>query len=189
MKATERNFIKRLQNEKEDALDYIVDHYLSLVKGITYHVLSPLKNEGVIEECVNDVFLSIWTNARQFKGKNADDFKKWICTITKFKAIDYYRKISNRCEQATDYIEMEGSTSTEDVLVLSENRAELMSLLEQLEPLDQEIFLMKYFLGFKIDEICERLGLTKSTVNNRLYRGKKKLHQKAENLALGGTLA
>ncbi|WP_110112089.1 sigma-70 family RNA polymerase sigma factor [Bacillus sp. CGMCC 1.16541] len=189
MKATKRNFIKRLQKEKEDALDYIVDRYLPLVKGMTYHVLGPLNNDGIIEECINDVFLSIWTNARQFKGKDADDFKKWVCTITKFKAIDYYRKISKRTEHPTDYIEMEDSHSTEDVLISSENRKEVMSLLEQLDPLDQDIFIMKYFLGYKIEEICDKLDLTKSTVNNRLYRGKKKLYQEATNLALGGNLA
>ena len=46
MKSNEKNFIKRLQRQKEDALEFIVDTYLPLIKGITYKVLSPLENDG-----------------------------------------------------------------------------------------------------------------------------------------------
>ena len=35
MKSTEKNFIKRLKRHEEDALEYIVEQYLPLVKGIT----------------------------------------------------------------------------------------------------------------------------------------------------------
>ena len=91
MKSNETNFIKRLQQQKEDALEYIVDKYLPLIKGITYKVLSPLNNQMVIEECINDIFLSIWNNAKKFNGE-PNDFKKWTCSIAKYKAIDYYRK-------------------------------------------------------------------------------------------------
>ena len=36
MKSNDKNFIQRLQRQKEDALEFIVDHYLPLIKGITY---------------------------------------------------------------------------------------------------------------------------------------------------------
>ena len=91
MKCNETNYIQRLKNHKEDALEYVVDKYIPLVKGTTYKVLAPLKNEWIIEECINDVFLSVWNNSDKFNGNN-DDFKKWIFKIAKFKAIDYYRK-------------------------------------------------------------------------------------------------
>lgn len=40
---------------------------------------------------------------------------------------------------------------------------------------DQEIFLLKYYLGYSNGEIAEIFGLSKSAVENRLYRGKLKL--------------
>ena len=64
MKSNDQNFINRLQRQKEDALEFIVDTYLPLIKGVTYKVLSPLENDGVIEECINDIFL---INLEQFK--------------------------------------------------------------------------------------------------------------------------
>lgn len=91
MSCNETNYIKKIKKGKEDALEFIVDKYLPLIKGVTYKILNSIKNQGIIEECINDIFLSIWNNAKKFSGKECD-FKKWICTIAKFKAIDYYRK-------------------------------------------------------------------------------------------------
>ena len=48
--------IKRLQSGKEDALDYIVDRYLPLIKSVVQQVLRPIQREELIGECVNDVF-------------------------------------------------------------------------------------------------------------------------------------
>lgn len=70
MKCNENNYIKRLKKRKEDSLEFIVDKYLPLVKGLSYKILSPLQNEGIIEECINDIFLSVWNNSEKFTGEN-----------------------------------------------------------------------------------------------------------------------
>ena len=53
-----------------------------------------------------------------------------------------------------------------------EDREELLKLINQLEPLDQKVFIMKYLLGMKTEEIGDKLGLTRATIDNRVYRGK-----------------
>ncbi len=184
MKSNEENFIKRLQRQKEDALEFVVDTYLPIIKGITYKVLIPLKDQGIIDECINDIFLSIWSNSKKFKG-NSTDFRKWICTIAKFKAIDYYRRTSKEVEFSSEHMDLNVDLSAEDELILLEDRTELIELINQLEPVDREIFVMKFFLGFKTDEIAKKLALTNTSVDNRVYRGKKKLYQKVTTLKLG----
>lgn len=186
MKSNEKNFIQRLQRQKEDALEFIVDKYLPLIKGVTYKVLSPLKNDGVIEECINDIFLSIWNNSKKFHG-DSTDFKKWICAIAKFKSIDYYRKANKKVEVTSNYMDLDPEKSAEDELIMMEDKAELIKLINILEPLDRDIFIMKFFLGLKTEEISTKLGLTKAAIDNRIYRGKKKLYNKATNLNLGGS--
>jgi RNA polymerase sigma-70 factor, ECF subfamily len=187
MKCNETNYIQRLQRQKEDALEFIVDKYLPLVKGIAYKILSPLQNDGIIEECVNDIFLSIWNHSRKFHG-DATDFRKWICKIAKFKAIDYYRKKSSKKEFSRDIVEATVEKSAEDELLIMEDKSELIQLINQLDTVDREIFIMKYFLGLRTDEISDKLGLTESSISNRIYRGKKKLHTKAAKLDIGGNL-
>lgn len=184
MTSNEENFIKRLQRQKEDALEFVVDTYLPIIKGITYKVLIPLNDQGVIDECINDIFLSIWSNSKKFKG-DSTDFRKWICTIAKFKAIDYYRKANKEVEFSSEHMDINANLSAEDELILSEDRTELIRLINQLDSVDREIFVMKYFLGFKTDEIAKKLALTNTSVDNRVYRGKKKLYQKVTTLELG----
>ncbi|MBO1624581.1 sigma-70 family RNA polymerase sigma factor [Bacillus arachidis] len=187
MKSNEKNFIKRLQRQKEDALEFIVDIYLPLIKGITHKVLVPLQNDGLIDECINDIFLSIWNNAEKFHG-DSDDFKKWIAAIAKFKAIDYYRKANKKIEIISDEFNLSMEKSVEDELIIMEDREELIKLINQLDPVDQKVFMMKYLLGLKTEEIGEKLGLTRAAIDNRIYRGKKKLQQNAMNISLGGSV-
>lgn len=187
MKSNEKNFIQRLQRQKEDALEFIVDTYLPLVKGVTYKVLSPLANDGIIDECINDIFLSIWNNSKKFHG-NSTDFKKWIYAIAKFKAVDYYRKASKNVALSPNYMDLNAEKSAEDELIMMEDRAELTQLINLLEPIDRDIFIMKFFLGLKTEDISAKLGLTKASIDNRIYRGKKKLYKKAANLNWGGSI-
>ncbi|QED46616.1 sigma-70 family RNA polymerase sigma factor [Cytobacillus dafuensis] len=187
MKSNDENFIHRLQQQKEDALEYIVDRFLPLIKGVTYKVLSPLGNDGVIDECINDIFLSIWNNSRKFQG-DSTDFKKWICAIAKFKSIDYYRKASKPNDFTSNYMDINAEKSAEDEFITIEDKNEIIQLINQLEPIDRNIFIMKFFLGLKTEDISTKLGLTKASIDNRIYRGKKKLNQKASKLNLGGSL-
>ncbi|MGF7045635.1 RNA polymerase sigma-70 factor (ECF subfamily) [Paenibacillus sp. DS2015] len=184
MKSNDTNFIRRLQRQEEDALEFIVDKYLPLIKGITHKVLAPLNNCGVIEECINDVFLAIWNHSKKFNG-DTHDFRKWICAIAKFKSIDYYRKASKEIEFSSDYMDLNTGKSAEDELILQEDRTELIRLINHLEPVERDIFIMKFFLGLNTKDISLKLGLTKAAIDNRIYRGKKKLNKNAITPMLG----
>ena len=72
MKLNDKNFIKKLQKGKEEALEWTYDKYIPLVKSIVCKVLMKFDDNGVIEECINDVFLSVWNNCSKF----------WMYTIT-----------------------------------------------------------------------------------------------------------
>lgn len=185
MKSNSKNFIRRLQKQKEDALEFIVDAYLPLIKGITYKVLSPLGNEGIVDECVNDIFLSIWDNADKFRG-DATDFRKWICAVAKFKSIDYYRKAVKQVEFTSEHMDLNAEISVEEELIKMEDKTELVKLINQLEPVDRDIFLMKFFLGYKTAEISRKTGLSITAIDNRVFRGKKKLSKEAMDLNRGG---
>jgi RNA polymerase sigma-70 factor, ECF subfamily len=183
MKSNEKNYIKRLKAGHEDALDYIIDNYLPLVKGTIYKVLGQFKDEGFIEECINDVFLSVWNNAKKFQG-DTENFKQWLFAISKSKAIDFYRKKIKTAEMILDAIEISDESSIEDEIIIRESENELLHLINGLEPMDREIFILKFFLGYKSHEIALKLNTTKASVDNRIYRGKKKLKEKVLSLKL-----
>ncbi len=176
MKSTQFNFILRLKKQKEDALEYIIDVYMPLVKTITTKILHNKKRSD-IEECVNDVFLSVWENSKQFQGE-PEDFKKWISMIAKYKAIDRYRRAEKQqtVEQPDILLnEKASSQQTELQLMRIEDKNEILFALSQFSELDRHVFIMKYYLDLSNIEIADSLGITKAAVDNRLYRGKKVL--------------
>lgn len=183
MKTNENNFIKRLQRDKEEALEWVYDRYVPLVKTVVQKVLSRFNDYGMIEECINDVFIAVWKNSKSFVG-DEKKFRNWICSIARFKAIDYYRKIVKKSEDILDEVDIIEKDTIEDEIVLAENKKELELLLNSLDEVDRKIFIMKYFLGFKSEEISEELNLTKASINCRIYRNKKKLKINAVKLGL-----
>lgn len=183
MRANDSNYIKRLKSRKEDAMEFVVDKYLPLVKGVTYKVLSSTYNEVAIEECINDVFLSVWENISKFNGDDKE-FKSWICAIAKYRAIDYYRKASKNLEIAVDKIDEGQSNSAEEEVIIKEDKNEVMKLIDTLEPMDRDIFIMKFFLGEKNEDIARKFNVTKAAIDNRVYRGKKRLREGRDKLGM-----
>lgn len=174
MKITSENFIKHFKKGREQALEYVIDEYMGIIKAITYNSLKSYNDHQLIEECISDTFLGAFENARQFTG-NQEDFRKWICTIAKFKAIDKQRKIASTplvTEVEDNQIEVK---SAEEEFLSQSSTEELLKMMMTLEQVDRDIFTMKYFLNMKNKEIAQHLGVTKASVDNRLYRGKKRL--------------
>lgn len=171
------DFIARLKRRDEQALDYLVDTYMPFLKGICQHVLLKSCGFHIAEECLNDVFMTIWQRAGKFEG-NQDDFRKWAGTLAKYKAIDVYRKQQKlqQREAVTDEVCNEGrSHDTENAVLKNESRNEMLYRLHELPEADRDLFLMKYYLDLSNGEIAKALGITVSAVDNRLYRGKRKL--------------
>ena len=177
MKSTPTNFIDRLKKQKEDALDFIIDAYLPLVKGVVKKILAT-QHAHDVDECINDVFLSVWQNANQFQG-DATEFKKWIGMITKYKAIDRYRQLKKQAsrENGEEMMDQQSAFLTDQKILAKEQKNELLFALSQLAELDRDIFIMKYYLELSNSDIADALGLTKAAIDNRLYRGKKELAQ------------
>lgn len=190
MKTDQTNYIRSLKNGREEALEFVMDEYFPLVKGIVTHILLPLERRELAEECISDVFLSVWHNAQKFKGESEADFRKWLCAIAKYRAIDFYRREKKRLEipssgkESMDIFPPE--ESAEEHVLLKESIRELEKLLNLFSPVDRNILIMKFFWGMSSEEISTKLGLTKSAVDNRIYRGKKQLVKGVVSFGDGG---
>ena len=171
------DFIARLKRQDETALDYLIDTYMPFLKGVCQHILAKSCGHHIAEECLNDVFMTIWRRADQFEG-DQQDFKKWVGTLAKYKAIDTYRrhvKLQQR-EAVSEDVRNDGRDhDTEDAVLKKESRNEMLYRLHELPEADRDLFLMKYYLDLTNSEIAAALGITVSAVDNRLYRGKRKL--------------
>ena len=187
MKINEHNFIVLLQAGKEEALDYVIDHYLPLIKGVIVKTLGPLNKNDLCTDCYNEVLLLIWKNAKKFTGE-PNDFKKWVCVIAKYKAVDFIRTELRKKENLSLQSDFSADELTYQNNMLLEEHENIYAILSKLKLVDQKIFIMKYLLDFDSEEIARQLHMTKSAIDNRLYHGKKKLKKSLGGIQIEETI-
>lgn len=176
MRINDTNFIKELKRKNPKSLDYVIDIYAPLIKGIITRELKSLGDEGLIDECMSDVLMGVWSNIEGFNGDN-NKFKSWIGAISKFKAIDYYRKYSKVFNNEAIDENITTGRSTEEYFMEELENNKLISIIEGFDEPDRSIFVRRFLLGEKSKSISETLGLTVSNINIRISRGKEKIRK------------
>lgn len=176
MKINENNYITELQKHNEKALLYVIDRYGGLLNSIIAKHLYALKDYR--EECLNDVFLSIWDNICCFDAKK-NSFKNWIAGIARYKSIDYLRKyIKEREFQDIDRMMIAVEDTTAADILNREISDEVNMMLSCLKPRDRELFLKLFYEEKDIAEVAEETGQKKEVLYNRLSRAKRQIRQK-----------
>lgn len=181
LKINETNLPEQLKHKNAKALDYLVNTYSNLLYKVIYNILNSYGEKGLVEECLNDVLLSIWNNSGMFSG-TPEKFVHWICVIAKYKAIDYQRRLAkDRITVDIDNYTITSDLSTEDKVLANEKRKELLECINQMDETDKRIFIMRFYLGENINEIASKLRVSRNVIDTRISRGKKLLKEKFQS--------
>ena len=164
---TDDKVIRRLRSGDEKAIAMVMDKYSRMLWKCAAQILSP--SEEDIEECVADVFISLWQKPEQY-DESRGKLSTYLCTMVKNKALDRLRLIRARKEESVDQIP-ETATAADN----SEDGYDLEQCLDRLTDEDREIVKRRYYHDQKPAEIAKDMGMNKKKVENRLFRSKKKL--------------
>jgi len=175
LKVNEKNFIKKLRKKDEKALIYVIDNYGWLLKKIINKYLFNL--EDYKEDCLNEVFLSIWNNIESF-DENRSTFQNWICVIAKYKSIDYLRKYLEKSK--TEDID-ELNISEEPKKLELEIKEEFEELISPLKEKDKAIFRKIFYDDISYEDTAREFNMSKQAVYKRVSRGKGKIKEYVEN--------
>jgi RNA polymerase sigma-70 factor (ECF subfamily) len=119
------------------------------------------------EDLLQDTFMSALRNAVQY-DKNRS-FLSWLFGIAHKRAIDYFRhvKVENDNVHNTERSMGTRLDAPDSVLDKSNIRGVIMEALEQLEPLQREVFMMREVGDMSFKDIAR---LTNSPLNTALGR-------------------
>ncbi|MDB8789536.1 sigma-70 family RNA polymerase sigma factor [Romboutsia sp. 1001216sp1] len=163
--------IKYIRKSKEEGMEMLIDSYRGLITSVIRRHLGVLINYE--EECVSDVLLSIWDSIKSF-DKSKNDFKNWVCAISKYKAIDYKRKYISKIE-TTDISQELYYIDTD--LMKAEIEEEIKEILSHLNDKDRELFIKHYLEGESLESIAVKNNAKVSNLYNRLSRGRKRIRE------------
>jgi RNA polymerase sigma-70 factor (ECF subfamily) len=162
-----------------DAISALYDRYNRLVYSLAYHIV---KDGGIAEEIIQDVFTRVWEKAETYRPEQAK-VSTWISSITRYRAIDVLRKQSVRPELKSitwddvPLSEIPHSDSHEGQLESISMREEVSSAISQLSIEQRQALNLAYFHGLTHREISEFLDEPLGTVKTRIRSGMKKLRQ------------
>ena len=143
--------------------------YRKISKAYAYGILH---DWNMADDVSQDVLYKMY-NMR--KGLNVDNEKMMYSLIRRSsvnKAMDYKKKSSSRHE----------FVCTEDIsVILRKEKKEFMYMVlerfREEQPLNYEILIQVKYLDIPVEIVAEEFGLTKSGVNNRIYKAKRWLKE------------
>lgn len=155
-----------------EAFEVIYKAHAGFVYNVAYRVLY---NKQDTEELVQEVFLNIYRNLKNFRFQSS--FKTWVYRITANCAINYSKKMSREREKQKKYyqninpwqIAVEPATE-------NESHEEIIGLLLKTLGTDQRMCLvLRDIEGLSYREIAKTLKIGINTVRSRLKRAREKL--------------
>ncbi len=185
MKITEENLIQQLNNRNSKAIEYLINNYAKSMYALATRILGGIVHSEEIEECVSEVFASVWENTHRYDEEKGS-VKTWLLVLTKYCALNYRRKALKNMEteelQEGDFLQ----ETVESEIVSKESMREILSAINELPEVDRSIFYRRYFLYESIESIAQRLKMTRSAVDTRLWRGRNILKVKLSRIQREG---
>lgn len=149
--------------------------------GLCYYVASNiLGRHEDSEECVNDVLLALWNAIPPAHPENLPAF---IAKLARNRAAAKRRDMKSRGRGEVTVVGDESLLFLDDGTdLLSEFEAKRMGrvISEYLQRLDgdqRDIFVLRYFLGMKLEDVARQTGFSLGKVKMSITRTKKKLEE------------
>lgn len=127
------------------------------------------------EDLTAEAFLRAWKSRHQFEG-DAEKAIGWLLRIARSLVIDDYR----RTARATRHLptDPESEPTPEQITIHDEQRRFLFALLTDLPDEQREMVILRYQLGWRVNEIAQHLGTSENNVSVSLHRTLAKLREK-----------
>lgn len=169
---TDKDLTQQFLSSPQTMLADVVKHYSAYVYKIVLTRLADTVTKQDIEEAVSDVFVKLYTAAKQ--GVKIRSVGAYLSVIAQRHCIDLFRKSTSK-SQDIPLDEIEDMQSEQDVFAQSSE--ELTEAIKALGEPDTQIFIRRYFFGQRNKDIAKELGMNTAAVNKRISRGLQKLRK------------
>ena len=159
------------------ALEALYDRYGRAAYSLARRILT---EETLAQDVVQEVFLSLWRDARRFDAGRGT-VATYLLSMTHHRAVDVVRREENlrRWRTSDEGLELEPDPKArvEDEVEASERRAEVRAALGELPAAQREALLLAYFGGYTQREVAALVGVPLGTVKTRMAAGMRKMKE------------
>lgn len=127
------------------------------------------------EDLTAETFLRAWKARYQFQGE-IDSAIGWLIGIAKRLVIDDYRRAARANRNSPTDVNSE--STPEQTAIQQEQQKLLFRLLADLPDEQREILILRYLLGWRVNDIAQHIGASENKVSVSLHRILSKLREK-----------
>ncbi|WP_353957177.1 sigma-70 family RNA polymerase sigma factor [Enterococcus sp. FZMF] len=171
-KVQDEEIIERIKKKDYAGLEELLAVYGDSMLRTIHSVLSQPHEVSERQDVANKVFYEVWQKIAAYQPERSR-LITWLLLISRSRAIDHKRKL-NKCSLEEKPVD-EQELAIEESPLTKEN---FLGFIEDLESLDQRIFLLYYFYQESPETIAEQTDLNVSAIYNRLSRGRKRLKER-----------
>jgi RNA polymerase sigma factor (sigma-70 family) len=159
------------------ALEALYDRYGRAAYSLARRILT---EETLAQDVVQEVFLSLWRDARRFDAGRGT-VATYLLSMTHHRAVDVVRREENlrRWRTSDEGLELapDPKARVEDEVEASERRKEVRAALAELPAAQREALLLAYFGGYTQREVAALVGVPLGTVKTRMAAGMRKMRE------------
>ena len=154
--------------------DYVFNYYYSSLCAFSMHYL---KDRNAAEDLVQDFFVAFWIETPNLRINTS--LRSYLFTGIRNRCLDFYKhqKVADKYKSYIFLNAENEDNSYEHYLAEYELRQTIEKSLSKLSPRCQEIFRLNRFEGLSNQEISERLGISKRTVELQISNSLKVLRK------------
>ena len=160
-----------------DALEALYERYGRAAYSLARRILT---DETLAQDVVQEVFLSLWRDARRFDAGRGT-VATYLLSMTHHRAVDVVRREEKlrRWRTSDEGLELEPDPKArvEDEVELAERRTEVRTALAELPTAQREALLLAYFGGYTQREVAALVGVPLGTVKTRMAAGMRKMKE------------
>ena len=160
------------------------EEFLELYRQMLAVAISKMKNRADALDVVQEAWLKIFIKRDSLRDPNK--LAQWAKTIVSNTANTAIRRKMVYQDILREQVETIYANVREAAIDRHMERQELLHLIDRLEKDTRNMFLLKFYCGWKDEEIADALGLPVGTVKARIHRGKKQLRSWMEGAGLPG---
>jgi RNA polymerase sigma-70 factor (ECF subfamily) len=163
--ATDLSVLRRVADKDRRAFAELFENYHPRLFRFLFRLT---RSHGVAEEITNDVLLTLWQDAGDFRGESR--VSTWVFGIAYRQALKHFRKHRIVFEPLDDQnlpvCEFDSRLEQEDWVRRG---------IHALPPKQKLTVMLVYFLGLSCAETATATGVPESTVKTRMFHARQKL--------------
>lgn len=167
----DKDLLQQITGGNEKAFKILFDTYSH---RLFRYISGIVKSEQVAEELVLDVFMKIWLGKELIV--QIENFDAFLFRVAHNKSIDFLRKAANDAALKELLWKRINNTETDladNLVILREYEEKLREAIGLLSPQRKKVYSLSRELDMTHDQIAERLGISKATVNNHIVEAQR----------------